>query len=128
EFNSQLLNLEPGVAYPVKGNPRENFTEINVGSPDAAYYNEIAMMKDEMSLATGVGDQLFGVQPQRGKITAFEAALTQENALRRMSPWVKLMGQALERDAKLWFSLARQHYTNPIEWERINGMDPKPIY
>lgn len=115
------LKLKPGLAIPVKGDPRAAVYPLEYSGIKSERYEEEKMMDSDAVRATGISPELTGVQ---GADSATQAAIMKEATLKRIRLQLLMAYEdGLTRLGRLRLSNIKQFYSNPTKVEKIIGED-----
>ena len=120
-LSDDQLKLKPGMAIPVRGDPRKAVMPLEYSGIPSERYKEEAMMDEDAVRATGISPELTGASKAD---TATQAAFMREATLKRIRLQMILAYEdGLTRLGRLRLSNIKQFYGNPIRVEKIVGED-----
>lgn len=115
------LKLKPGLAIPVKGDPRKAVYPLEYSGIKADRYKEEEMLDEDGIKATGISPEITGI-PQAD--TLGQAEMMRESLLKRIRLQMTLAYEdGLTRLGRLRVANIKQFYKNPITTEKIVGED-----
>lgn len=115
------LKLKPGLAIPVKGDPRAAVYPLEYSGIKTERYKEEEMMDEDAVRATGISPELTGVSKAD---SATQASFMREATLKRIRlQMIVAYEEGLTRLGRLRLSNIKQFYKNPIRVEKIVGED-----
>jgi hypothetical protein len=115
------LKLKPGLAIPVKGDPRQAVYPLEYSGIKSERYKEEEMMDEDAIRATGISPEITGIPEAK---TLGQAEMMRESLLKRIRLQMVLAYEdGLTRLGRLRVSNIDQFYQNPIKVEKIIGED-----
>jgi hypothetical protein len=115
------LKLKPGVAIPVKGDPRNSVFPLEYSGLKGERYKEEEMMDSDAVRATGISPELTGVSQAD---SATQAAIMKEATLKRIRLQMTMAYEdGLTRLGRLRLSNIQQFYRDPLKVKKIIGED-----
>lgn len=115
------LKLKPGLAIPVKGDPRKAVYPLEYSGIPSERYKEEEMMDSDATRATGISPELTGINKAD---TLGQAEMMRETTLKRIRLQMILAYEdGLTRLGRLRVSNIKQFYKNPIRTKKIIGED-----
>jgi len=115
------LKLKPGLAIPVKGDPRQAVYPLEYSGIKSERYKEEEMMDSDAVRASGVSPELTGI-PKADSAT--QAAIMRDSAIKRIRLQMLIAYEdGLTRLGRLRLANIKQFYQNPSRVEKIIGED-----
>jgi len=120
-LTSDKLKLKPGMAIPVKGDPRNAVYPLEYSGIKTERYKEEEMMDQDAIKATGISPEITGIPEAK---TLGQAEMMRESFLKRIRLQMVLAYEdGLTRLGRLRMSNIKQFYKNPIRVKKIVGDD-----
>jgi len=115
------LKLKPGMAIPVKGDPRKAVYPLEYSGIKSERYKEEEMLDTDSTKATGISPEITGI-PKAD--TLGQAEMMRESQLKRIRLQMTMAYEdGLTRLGRLRVSNIKQFYINPTKVEKIIGED-----
>jgi hypothetical protein len=115
------LKLKPGLAIPVKGDPRSAVMPLEYSGIKADRYKEEEMLDEDGIKATGISPEITGI-PQAE--TLGQAEMMRESLLKRIRlQMVLAYEEGLTRLGRLRLANINQFYKDPIRVQKMVGED-----
>jgi len=115
------LKLKPGMAIPVKGDPRKAVYPLEYSGIKSDRYKEEEMMDEDAVKATGISPEITGLPKAE---TLGQAEMMRESLLKRIRLQMVLAYEdGLTRLGRLRVANIKQFYKNPIRVEKVIGED-----
>jgi hypothetical protein len=115
------LKLKPGMAIPVKGDPRNAVYPLEYSGIKSERYKEEEMMDEDAIKATGISPEITGIPQAK---TLGQAEMMRESLLKRIRLQMVLAYEdGLTRLGRLRLANIKQFYKNPIRVKKIVGDD-----
>jgi len=115
------LKLKPGMAIPVKGDPRKAVYPLEYSGLKPDRYKEEELLDEDAVKATGISPEITGIPKAE---TLGQAEMMRESLLKRIRLQMVLAYEdGLTRLGRLRVANIKQFYKNPIEVKKIVGED-----
>lgn len=115
------LKLKPGMAIPVKGDPRKAVYPLEYSGIPSERYKEEELLDQDGIKATGISPEITGIPQAK---TLGQAEMMRESLLKRIRLQMVLAYEdGLTRLGRLRVANIKQFYKNPIRVEKIVGED-----
>lgn len=115
------LKLKPGLAIPVKGDPRKAVYPLEYSGLKEDRYKEEEQLDQDGIKATGISPEITGIPDAE---TLGQAEMMRESLLKRIRlQMVMAYEDGLTRLGRLRVANIKQFYKNPIEVKKIVGED-----
>jgi len=115
------LKLKPGMAIPVKGDPRKAVYPLEYSGLKADRYKEEEMLDEDGVKATGISPEITGIPKAE---TLGQAEMMRESLLKRIRLQMTMAYEdGLTRLGRLRVANIKQFYKNPTSVEKIIGED-----
>jgi hypothetical protein len=119
------LQLRPGMAIPVKGDPRNAVYPLEYTDLKQSFFKLDDMADQDSVRATGISPELTGASKAE---SATQAAIMKEATLKRLQMQILLYYKdTLTRLGRLRFKNIQQFYKDPIKVEKIVGENDTEI-
>ena len=120
------LQLKPGLAISVKGDPRNAVYPLEYSDLKSSYFKLDEMTDQDSVRATGIAPELTGVSKAE---TATQASIMKEATLKRMQLQILMYYKdSLTRFGRLRVHNIQQFYKDPIKVEAVVGEDDTEYY
>lgn len=120
-LTNDQLKLKPGMAIPVKGDPRKAVYPLEYSGLKADRYKEEEMLDEDGVKATGISPEITGIPKAE---TLGQAEMMRESLLKRIRLQMTMAYEdGLTRLGRLRVANIKQFYKNPIKVEKIIGED-----
>lgn len=120
-LSDDQLKLKPGMAIPVKGDPRKAVYPLEYSDIPASRYKEEEMMDQDAVRATGISPEITGIPAAK---TLGQAEMMRESLLKRIRlQMIMAYEDGLTRLGRLRVANIKQFYKNPVRVKKIVGDD-----
>ncbi len=120
-LSDDQLKLKPGMAIPVKGDPRKAVYPLEYSGIPSERYKEEEMMDQDAVRATGISPEITGIPAAK---TLGQAEMMRESLLKRIRlQMVMAYEEGMTRIGRLRVANIKQFYKNPIRVKKIIGDD-----
>ncbi len=120
-LSDDQLKLKPGMAIPVKGDPRKAVYPLEYSGIKSERYKEEEMMDQDAVRATGISPEITGIPQAK---TLGQAEMMRESLLKRIRLQMVLAYEdGMTRIGRLRIANIKQFYKNPIRVKKIVGED-----
>jgi hypothetical protein len=120
-ISEDQLQLRPGFAIPVQGDPRNAVFPLEYGDIKQSFYELTNMTQKDAEKTTGIAPELTGTPSAN---SATQAAILKESTLKRIQLQALLYyAEGLTRFGRLRLKNIQQFYQDPVKVEKVVGKD-----